>query len=87
MTTSDMHTQRYSLWVEHTDRGTVLRDAFRDKNEAINSARKYWLTTTGLFRAFVCDSDASDAVIFDRVREPIGDHVVRESFAAKAHPA
>jgi hypothetical protein len=57
---------RYSLWVVFTDRGQVLRGGYADKNVAIEDAKKYWLTNTGLFRAFVRDKESGNAIIYDR---------------------
>ncbi len=66
---SEEASQRFSLWVEFTDRGEVLRADYPGKSDAIFNAKKYWLTSTGLFRAFVRDAAEGGAIVFDRVCE------------------
>jgi hypothetical protein len=72
---------RFSLWVEDSRRGVVLRDSFLNRNEAIRSARKYWLTSSGLFHVFVRDADSDNAVVFDRLRGCGAASTVRETFS------
>jgi hypothetical protein len=57
---------RYAIWVEFTDKGQLLRDGYASKTAAIEGANKYWLTRTGLFRAFVRDRHDGDAIVYDR---------------------
>lgn len=74
---------RYTLWVEFTDRGEVLRAGFPGKSDAIFDAKKYWLTRPGLFRAFVRDTEDGGAVVYDRVCDdpaPKTARRVRESY-------
>ncbi len=57
---------RFSMWIEDTQRGLLQRASYDSKSEAIENAKKYWLTPVGLFRAFVRDRDESEAIIYDR---------------------